>query len=248
LPGRLESKVALITGASRGMGACEAEIFAREGASVAVADVLDAEGQRLVETIRSAGGSAVFLHLDVSDPKQWEAAVASVESEFGALHVLVNNAGILAGGGIRDTDVETWQRIVSVNQTGVFLGIQHAAPALERAGGGSIVNIASIAALVGLPGAAAYQATKGAVRSLSRAAAVELAPAGIRVNSVYPGRIATPMTEGNTEREAQILQRNLLRRAAQPEEVAWGVVYLASDESSYVTGAELVIDGGFTAA
>jgi cyclopentanol dehydrogenase len=244
---RLDGKVALITGASRGMGESEARIFAAEGAEVAVADVLVEEGEQVAAAIRDAGGSARFIHLDVSDPAGWAEAVRSVEDAFGRLDILVNNAGILRGGGLLDTDLETWHRLVEVNQTGVFLGLQHAAPALQRAGGGSIVNIASIAALIGLPNAAAYQATKGAVRALSRSAAVELAPYGIRVNSVYPGRIETPMTAANTDRQEHILSRSLVGRAARPEEVAWGVVYLASDEASFVTGAELVIDGGFTA-
>jgi NAD(P)-dependent dehydrogenase (short-subunit alcohol dehydrogenase family) len=245
---RLEGKVALITGASRGMGECEARIFAAEGAAVTLADVLVEEGEQVAEAIRADGGSAQFVALDVTDPAAWADAVAATESAFGRLNVLVNNAGILRGTSLLDTDLETWQRVVDVNQTGVFLGLQHAVPALRRAGGGSIVNIASIAALIGLPNAAAYQATKGAVRALSRSAAVELAPYGIRVNSVYPGRIETPMTESNKDRQDLILSRSLLGRTAKPEEVAWGVLYLASDEASFVTGAELVIDGGFTAS
>jgi len=230
------------------MGACEARIFAAEGAAVTLADVLVEEGEHVAAAIRADGGTAQFVALDVTDPAAWADAVAATESAFGRLNVLVNNAGILRGTSLLDTDLETWQRVVDVNQTGVFLGLQNAVPALRRAGGGSIVNIASIAALIGLPNAAAYQATKGAVRALSRSAAVELAPYGIRVNSVYPGRIETPMTESNKDRQDLILSRSLLGRTAEPEEVAWGVLYLASDEASFVTGAELVIDGGFTAS
>jgi cyclopentanol dehydrogenase len=246
---RLTGKVALITGAARGMGEAEARIFAQEGARVIVADVLDTEGQRVAGEIdRAQAGCAEYVHLDVTLASDWENAVATAERSFGALHVLVNNAGILSFAGVEQTTEAEWQRIIDVNQKGVWLGMKAAAPALRRAGGGSMVNISSIYGLIGSGGAAAYHATKGAIRILSKTAAAEFAPANIRVNSVHPGIITTPMVEPL----AQDLRKNIasagcIKREGRPEEVAYGVLFLASDEASYVTGAELVIDGGYTA-
>jgi NAD(P)-dependent dehydrogenase (short-subunit alcohol dehydrogenase family) len=241
--GRLEGRVALITGASRGMGAAEARLFAAEGARVLLADILDADGECLAAEI-----GAAYQHLDVTREDDWRAAVETAERRFGRLDVLVNNAGISGAGGAYDTTLADWSRMIAVNQTGVFLGVHHAAPALRRAGGGSIVNVSSVAGLVGIPGASlAYAASKGAVRLLSKSAALDLAADRIRVNSVHPGWIATAMTAQTGERARFLAEHTPLGRSADPLEVAYGVLFLACEESSFVTGSELVIDGGWTA-
>lgn len=248
--GRLARRVALVTGASRGLGAAVARLFVREGAAVLLTDVLDEQGGRLADELVADGASAAYRRLDVRDPEAWREAVAVAEQELGGLDVLVNNAGLGGdGGGFEEMTLETWQERIAVNQTGVFLGIKHAAPALRRAGGGAIVNVSSMCGMVAIPGvSAAYTASKGAVRLLSKSAAVELAADGIRVNSVHPGRIDTPMVADATEEEnAALIVQTPLGRSAAPEEIAYGVLYLASEEASFVTGAELVIDGGFTA-
>lgn len=246
---RLAGKVALITGAARGMGEAEARIFAGEGAKVVVADVLDAEGRRVADEInRAESGHAIYVHLDVTQASDWGNAVASAERSFGALHILINNAGILSLAGVEQTTEAEWQRIVDVNQKGVWLGMKVSAPALRRAGGGSMVNISSIYGLIGSGGSAAYHGTKGAVRILSKTAAAEFAPGNIRVNSVHPGIIATPMVEPLApDKRKSVASAGCIKREGRPEEVAYGVLFLASDEASYVTGAELVIDGGYTA-
>lgn len=246
---RLAGKVALITGAARGMGAAEARMFAQEGAKVIVADVLDAEGRQVAEEINQiAPGRALYVHLDVTKVSEWESAVMSAEKTFGALHILVNNAGILGMAGVEQTTEPEWQRIVDVNQKGVWLGMKVAAPALRGAGGGSIVNISSIFGLIGSGGSAAYHGTKGAVRLLTKTAAAEFAPANIRVNSVHPGIISTPMVQALAEDQRKgVASAGCIKREGRPDEVAYGVLFLASDEASYVTGSELVIDGGYTA-
>jgi cyclopentanol dehydrogenase len=245
---RLTGKVALISGAARGMGECEARVCAQEGAKVVLGDVLEEQGRQVALEINRAGGAATFVRLDVTQERDWERAVAAAETAHGRLDVLVNNAGIVRMAPLDETSVEAWNEVISVNQTGVFLGIKHAVPAMRRAGGGSIVNISSIAGLIGLPNIPAYQASKGAVRLLTKHAAVQYAPDKIRVNSVHPGRILTPMTGPLApERREMVLSQTPLGREGRPEEVAYGVLYLASDESSFVTGAELVIDGGYTA-
>jgi 3alpha(or 20beta)-hydroxysteroid dehydrogenase len=238
--------VALITGAGRGIGAAEARLFCAEGARVVLGDVLADDGGALADEL---GDAAIFTPLDVTSADDWARAVTAAEDAFGRLDVLVNNAGVALAASLEDTTVADWQRLIDVNQTGVFLGLRAAVPALRHAGGGSIVNISSIAGIVAMPESSiAYSASKGAVRLMTKNAALELAPHGIRVNSVHPGRVETPMTDGQTDAKlAWMHARTPLGRSARPEEIAHGVLFLASDEASYVTGAELVIDGGYTA-
>ncbi len=248
MAGRLAGRVALISGAARGQGAAEARLFAREGAAVVLGDVLEAEAKERAAEIRAAGDRAEALRLDVTRAEDWEAAVALAERRFGRLDVLVNNAGILDTSGVEATTPETWQRVIAVNQTGVWLGMRAALPALRRAGGGSIINVSSVFGLIGSGGSAAYHASKGAVRLLSKTAAIEYAPENIRVNSIHPGVIETPMLDA-LPAEARPALRSLtpLGRNGSPEDVAYGALYLASEESAFVTGSELVIDGGLTA-
>jgi NAD(P)-dependent dehydrogenase (short-subunit alcohol dehydrogenase family) len=248
---RLENKVALISGGARGMGAVEARMFAREGAKVVIGDVLEEEGRRTEAEIGEAGGQCLFVRLDVSSEDDWRQAVAAAVSRFGRLDILVNNAGILAAVNVEDTSGEAWDRMMDINAKGVFLGTKHAIPEMRKAGGGSIVNISSVAGLIGSIVGAAYGASKGAVRLLTKATAIQYAGDGIRANSVHPGIIETPMTlptilAGEDLRQTQ-MDRTPLGRLGRPEDVALGVLFLASDESSFVTGSELVIDGGLTA-
>lgn len=248
---RLAGKVALVSGGARGMGAVEARLFAREGASVIVGDVLDGEGRDVEAAIRAAGGDALFAHLDVTSEADWAGAVAAGVSRFGKLDVLVNNAGIGGGARIEETSLADWNRVMAVNATGVFLGTRAVIPAMRAAGGGSIVNISSQLGLVGLETSSPqYQASKGAVRLLTKTTAIQYARDRIRANSVHPGPIVTPMTEAgraDPTRYQFMVSKIPLGRYGKPEEVAYGVLYLASDESSFVTGSELVIDGGWTA-
>ncbi|MEV0340596.1 glucose 1-dehydrogenase [Nocardia sp. NPDC050713] len=237
--GRLTGKVALISGGARGMGAAHARKFVAEDARVVLGDILDDEGKALAEEL---GDHAVYVHLDVRQKQDWQAAAEEAVRRFGALNVLVNNAGIVNGNLLVDFALEEWQRIIDINLTGTFLGMQAATPAMIEAGGGSIVNISSVEGMRGSPGLHGYTATKFAVRGLTKSTALELAQYGIRVNSVHPGLISTPMTEGIPADFLQIP----LGRAADPAEVSNLVTYLASDESSYSTGAEFVIDGGLT--
>ena len=247
---RLEGKVAIISGGARGMGAAEAKLFAREGAKVIIGDVLEEEGQRVEAEINESGGQASFLRLDVTNESDWSNAAAAAASHFGGLHILVNNAGI--GGSsapVEDTTVELWSTTMDINAKGVFLGTKAVISEMRDAGGGSIVNISSIWGIVGSNRSASYHASKGAVRLLTKAAAIEYAREQIRVNSVHPGPIATPMTEGvraSAEQNDGYMVNTPMGRWAQAEEVAYGVLFLASDESSFMTGSELVIDGGWT--
>jgi cyclopentanol dehydrogenase len=249
---RLAGKVALISGGARGMGAVEARLFAQEGARVVVGDILDAEGRQVEAEITGKGGQALFVGLDVTREADWQRAVAAAVSRFGKLDVLVNNAGVGGGGArVEDTTVEAWDHVMDVNAKGVFLGTRAAIPAMRQAGGGSIVNISSQLGLVGMDiSSPQYQASKGAVRLLTKLTALQYAREGIRANSVHPGPIVTAMTEksrADPERYRIMLSRIPLGRYGQPDEVAYGVLYLASDEASFVTGSELVIDGGWTA-
>jgi 3(or 17)beta-hydroxysteroid dehydrogenase len=248
---RLAGKVALISGGARGMGAVEARLFAREGARVVLGDILEAEGRQVAAQIGSAGGQAVFVGLDVTSETAWASAVAHAVERYGKLDVLVNNAGIGGPGRIEDTTLEAWNRVMAVNAAGVFLGTRAAIPAMRAAGGGSIVNISSQLGLVGVETTSAqYQASKGAVRLLTKATAIQYAGDRIRANSVHPGPVATPMTaarRADPDQYRLMVSRIPLGRYGEPEEVAYGVLYLASDESSFVTGSELVIDGGWTA-
>jgi NAD(P)-dependent dehydrogenase (short-subunit alcohol dehydrogenase family) len=248
---RLRGKVALISGGARGMGAAEARLFAREGARVVIGDVLDAEGKAVEAWIAGAGGEALFVHLDVTSETDWAAAVAAAVARFGRLDVLVNNAGIGGGGRLEETTAAEWDRVMEVNAKGVFLGTRAVIPAMRQAGGGSIVNISSQLGLVGLERSSPqYQASKGAVRTLTKLTAVQYAREGIRANSVHPGPVVTAMTEARRRDPAHneyMVSRIPLGRYGEPDEVAYGVLYLASDEASFVTGSELVIDGGWTA-
>ena len=247
---RLKGKIALISGGARGQGAAEARLFVGEGAKVAIGDVLDAQARELADDINRKAGERVVLamRLDVTRAADWRAGVEACEREWGGLDILVNNAGIVKMEGIEETSEEEWDAVVSVNQKGVWLGMKTAIPAMRRRGGGSIVNISSIYGIVGSPGTAAYHGTKGAVRILSKAAAVQYGPQNIRVNSVHPGVIKTPMTEqAGEDTLAPLIAMTPLKRMARAEEVGWVVLFLASDEASFVTGAEFVVDGGYTA-
>jgi len=248
---RLAGKVAIISGAASGMGAEEARLFAREGAKVVVADVLDEDGRAVADEIANAGGESLFVHTDVTSEEDWQRTVAATVERFGRLDVLVNNAG-LSSSSVRDPlDSEGWRRIMDVNATGVFLGTKYAIPAMRQAGGGAIVNISSIMGFVGGEGGhPAYHASKGAVRIFSKAAAIQYAPDKIRVNSVHPGFVDTPMTvpgHSNPDVARKRIEATPLGRFGTPYDIAAGCLYLASDESSWVTGSELVIDGGVTA-
>jgi cyclopentanol dehydrogenase len=246
---RLKGKVALISGGARGQGASEARMFVDQGARVVVGDVLDSDSAALAEEINRKAGhkAAVATRLDVTRAADWRAAVDTATREFGGLDILINNAGILNVKGIVETSEEEWDAIVSVNQKGVWLGMKAAVPALRQRGGGSIVNISSIYGLIGSAGSAAYHGSKGAVRLLTKAAAVQYAPDKIRVNSVHPGVIKTPMVDIFADQElAAIANLAPMKRAGTPEEVAWVVLFLATDEASFVTGAEYVVDGGYT--
>lgn len=259
---RLEGKVAIISGGARGQGAAEARLFAREGAAVIIGDILDEEGLRLEAEIRELGGRATYVHLDVTQVEQWESAVSRAVSEYGKLDILVNNAGItgMQGGDspasakIDATDTAQWDRILEVNGKGVFLGTRAAIPAMRVAGGGSIINISSIAGMIAIgPGSgrsASYAASKGAVRLLTKSTAVQYGPENIRCNSVHPGFIVTPMTQPFLDQPGGRewgLNQGALNRLGTPEDIANGVLFLASDESSFMTGSEMVIDGGWTA-
>ena len=244
--GRLEGKVALVTGSARGQGAAVVRRFVDEGARVVVADVLDDVGK---ETAAALGDSAYFRHLDVSDEREWASAVDEAVATFGRVDVLVNNAGVLHFAALADQTVEDFRRLFAVNQLGCFLGMRTVAPVMPR--GGSIVNVSSIEGLAGAPFLVAYNATKFAIRGMTKAAALELGPSGIRVNSVHPGLIDTGMTREAAGGDSADLERACHRlpvpRAGQPDDITGVMTFLASDESTYCTGSEFVVDGGATA-
>ena len=250
--GRLDGKVTLISGGARGQGAVETALFTREGARVVFGDVLDGEGAEVETQVRGDGGDATYIHMDVTQEDDWRNAVKLAESKYGRLDILVNNAGIIRRGYlIENTTEEVWWETLDVNAKGMFLGIRECAPALKRAGGGSIVNISSLAGIIGRDGSPTpYSMSKGAVRGLTKVAAVDLARDNIRCNAIFPGPIETGMMRGpladSAFREAWT-RAVPLGRMGSPEDVAHGVLYLASDDAAWVTGAELVIDGGVTA-
>ncbi|ODR03560.1 3-alpha-hydroxysteroid dehydrogenase [Mycobacterium sherrisii] len=237
---RLAGKVALISGGARGMGASHVRTFVAEGAKVVFGDILDDEGKAVAAGLADA---ARYVHLDVTKPDDWDAAVATALGEYGHLDVLVNNAGIINIGTLEDYALSEWQRILDINLTGVFLGIRAVVRPMKQAGHGSIINISSIEGMAGTIACHGYTATKFGVRGLTKSAALELGPNNIRVNSIHPGLVKTPMTEWVPDDTFQ----TALGRAAEPKEVSSLAVYLASDESSYSTGSEFVVDGGCTA-
>jgi NAD(P)-dependent dehydrogenase (short-subunit alcohol dehydrogenase family) len=232
------------------MGAVEAKMFVQEGAKVVIGDVLDEDGKQTEAEINEAGGECVFVHLDVTDETAWQDAVATAVDRFGKLDILVNNAGIARINNVEDTTSDEWDLVMDINAKGVFLGTKAAIPEIRKAGGGSIVNISSIAGLTG-GRTSSYAASKGAVRLLTKSTAIQYAGESIRCNSVHPGVIETPMTTPmmlNTQEGRDLnASRHPLGRVGQPEDIAYGVLFLASDESSFMTGSELVIDGGLTA-
>ena len=249
--GRMDGKVALISGGARGQGAAEARLFAQEGAKVVIGDLLDVDGMRVAAEIAELGGEAVYVHLDVTREEDWQSAVQAAVSAFGKLDVLVNNAGIWRRGRVEDTTVEDWDAVQNVNSKGVFLGAKAAIPEMRKAGGGSVINISSTAGLVGGPRSMAYTASKGAVRLFTKATAIQYAGEGIRSNSIHPGPIDTEMIQqvwqGEDNSREESIARTPLGRVGTVDDIAYGALFLASDESSFMTGSELVIDGGSTA-
>ncbi len=247
--GKLDGKVTLISGGARGQGAAEAETFAREGAKVVFGDIRDDEGKKVEAGIRAAGGEAVYVHLDVTSEEDWRRAVETATGRWGRLDILINNAGILIPRvPIEERTVAEWDRVMAVNAKGVFLGTKHAIPAMRRAGGGSIVNISSVAGIgQSLHQEPAYAASKGAVRIFTKVTASQHAKDGIRCNSVHPGPVDTEMfLSAFADKDAmeRRLQRIPMRRMGTVAEIVTAVLYLASDDSSYMTGSEVVVDGG----
>ena len=247
---RLKDKVALITGGAHGMGESMARVFAREGAKVVIGDVLEREGGEVAASIRAAGGDVLFVRLDVSEEAQWAEAVRATVARHGRLDILINNAGI--SGAVPDrTSVAYYDRLMAVNARGTFLGMMAAVPQMQKTGGGAIVNLSSISGFIGQEFVhMGYNAAKGAIRLLTKSAAVQYAKAGIRVNSVHPGMLPpmrTSVTSADPATRERIIASVPMGRSGRPEEVAYAVLFLASDEASYITGTELVVDGGFLA-
>ena len=247
--GRLDGKVALISGGARGQGAAHAEIFAREGAKAVIGDIRGELGSDVEAKLKNDGLNVRYTQLDVTSEKDWRDAIALAEGTFGFLNVLVNNAGVLGSmKDLTDESLDDWHAAIAVNQTGVFLGMKHAIPAMRRAGGGAIVNTCSIWGLVGGEGYFSYQASKGAVQMMTRAAALAYVGDKVRVNCVCPGLVMTPMAaEEGEESNQAVVDATPMGRGCDAEEISWGVLYLVSDESRYVTGTDLIIDGGYCA-
>lgn len=260
---RVKGKVAIVTGAARGLGKAQAVLLAKEGAKVVATDINETLGKRLPEEVKREGGEAIFIKHDVTNEQGWREVIEKTLSEYGKLDILVNNAGVLLHHTIEELSLEDWRSVLNVNLEGVFLGTKYAIGAMKKSGGGSIVNISSIAGLVGMPDTSSYVASKGAVRLFTKSAALECSKLkldyNIRVNSIHPGFIYTEMVDGViktdvekfgvTMEEAKKLYEDMtmMGHFGEPDDIAYGVLYFASDESKYVTGAELVIDGGYTA-
>jgi 3(or 17)beta-hydroxysteroid dehydrogenase len=251
---RVKGKVAIITGGAGGLGQAEASMLAKEGAKVMITDMDEAVVESVAKKINAQGGKAAFAKHDVTSELGWSDVICRTLEEFGKLDILVNNAGVIIYKKIEDTSLAEWRWLMSVNLDGVFLGTKFAIEVMKKTGGGSIINIASVAGLIGNPDASAYHASKGGVRSFTKAAAIECSAAGygynIRVNSIYPGVINTKMAEDLKKDETKYktaLSWHAMGHFGDPEDVAYGVLYLASDESKFLTGSELVIDGGWTA-
>ena len=248
---RVAGKVALVSGGARGLGEAQAKLLAAEGAKVAIGDVLEDEGRKVEAKINELGGEAFFMRLDVTQADQWQEVIDETVSRFGKLDVLVNNAGIGGRGGLEDMTEDEWDEVMAVNAKGVFLGTKLAMPEILKAGGGSIVNISSQMGIVGSDTSnPAYQASKAAVHIFTKSIALRYATKGVRVNSVHPGPIDTPMLQAgfvDPERRQRVMSKVPMGRVGQPEEIAYGVLFLSSDESSFITGAGLVIDGGYIA-
>ena len=254
---RLEGKVAMITGGASGIGAASARLFAEHGAGVAIADLNDNLGRQVADEISAAGGSALYRHLDTSEEEEWIEVMKSVLERFGRLDIMLNAAGVSGRGAdgatsprVEKLDIANWNHVMAVNATGVFLGTKHAIGPMLAAGGGSIINISSIYGIVGSINSASYHASKGAVRTFTKAAAAQYAAQGVRVNSVHPGFVDTPMTQpihDDPERAGPRIAQTPAGHFGQPIDIAHGCLFLASDESGWMTGAELVIDGGMTA-
>jgi 3alpha(or 20beta)-hydroxysteroid dehydrogenase len=245
--GRLQGKIALITGGSGGQGVADAELFAREGAAVVLADVVRGPSERTAAAIVRRGGRALALELDVTSPAAWTRVIARIRRKFGALHVLVNNAGVVSRTGVMETGLDEWSKVLDINLTGPLLGMRAAAPLMRESGGGSIVNISSTSGLVGHSGVA-YVGSKWGLRGITKTAALEFVDWGIRANSVHPSQVRdTRITDGappgHPEANARVIPYG---RLARPDEVAYAVLFLASDESSYITGTEIVVDAGYT--
>ena len=251
---KLEGKVAIVTGGGGGLGSAQASLLAKEGAKLVVTDIDEAQGKQVAEKIGQGGGEAIFVKHDVSSEQDWRNVIEKTLSEFGKLDVLVNNAGIIMFKSIDDTSLDDWRQVIRINLDGVFLGTKYAMGAMKKSGGGSIINLSSTAGIVGTLDTASYHASKGGVRIFTKAAALECSKAGydynIRVNSVHPGVIKTNMTKDlleDDEAREMVLNWHPIGHVGEPDDIAYGILYLASDESKFITGSELVIDGGWTA-
>jgi cyclopentanol dehydrogenase len=248
--GRLDGKVAIITGAAMGQGEAEAKLFASEGAKVVVTDIAVEEGQAVVEAIKAAGGDAIFIKHDVANEEEWKNVIKTTVDTYGKLNILVNNAGILDLAGLEETSNELWDRTMDVNLKGPFYGCKYAVPEMRKVGGGSVINISSIYGLIGSGGSTAYQSSKGALRIMTKTLAVQYATENIRFNSIHPGTIETPMTApglADPEIRASWMKVIPMARPGKPNDIAYCALWLASDESTFCTGAEIQIDGGTVA-